>query len=316
MAPMLKRVTITLIAAVGCVNQPVAPNLDANDNLATETSELAGSLTAARDRLIDSLAARNYRSRCSQWNAMTPSAQGVFLVSTDLLAKRMFAYAAERRYYRYWIDDCSYQTECTYGCSVMGYGGVCEWKSGPQCQQEGKCGSTENRTNFETMIDHVTQLYSVAGQGGWGCIWAGPFPTCCSDNGGGDANRVFFGADAQLITQMRTPVGISNPGWRNSEDLKGPHAPFSRSLESMHGLPRAQTHFWGSSTEGSYVNRPGLGGVYDPNIVEMDLDYNFCHDSNPDGYYDGVQGRVKYEQAWQGQGLGGSAELGYRPTGC
>ena len=44
--------------------------------------------------------------------------------------------------------------------------------------------------------------------------------------------------------------------------------------------------------------------------------YTRPSDSNPDGYYGGQQGRFLYEQVWSWQGLGGSAELGYWPTGC
>ena len=46
------------------------------------------------------------------------------------------------------------------------------------------------------------------------------------------------------------------------------------------------------------LQRNGVVGVSDPQIVELDNDYNWKHDSNPEGVYSGTYGRAVYKRNW------------------
>ena len=283
-----------------------------DDEVGTTEEARLTSLTPDRDRLLDTMPG----GRCGAWYGMSPSARGVFLTTTDLLGKRSFLRNPLYTYYKSYDDGCSPPGDCTNGCMTRNPSGFCVWVSGNDCLQNNQCGRSElpriNDYELETALPHVTRVWAVNGQGGFGCV---PFPPiCCSDNGGGDANRIFFSADDLLIGNIRN-FDWGLPMWRFSTD-PNQHAPFNNSSETEHGQPRGQVQFWRYDWDAQVLMRPGVYGVYDPKIVELDLDYNTCHDSNPDGYYGGLQGRQLYESMWWWQGLGGSAELGYWPTGC
>ncbi len=152
-------------------------------------------------------------------------------------------------------------------------------------------------------LDHVTQIYSINGGNG-------PNPgSGTGDCGGTDNNRLFMQIDHDLWLAMglaaATSGTVGSPGplqdqygsrmWRESEDPGGPHAPFNISDETNYGSPRGQTQFWLPMTNAEHtayilpsrpqtsgpVNRPGVWGIDDPYMMEMDQDYNWVHDSNP-----------------------------------
>lgn len=156
-----------------------------------------------------------------------------------------------------------------------------------------------------TALDHVTKLYELRDKG--------------SGNGGGDNNRIWLQVDAALATALRTfTSGL--PEWEKSSDLAGPHDPFDATSETVNGQPRGQAHFWSADGKSKPLTRPGVEGIDDPRIVEIDIDYNLLHDSNPLGeYFAGLgtkTGLELYAAKWTPLGVGGDPELGYVPTGC
>jgi uncharacterized protein (TIGR03437 family) len=261
-----------------------------------------------RDKLLESYATRiGAPNRCVAWNSMTPSQKGVFLTITDLLGKRSFMTNRSFRFYKNGSDNIDGScdppgTDCTSGCYVNEFrqtGGPCFYMTGEECWQKGFCTLEEApRSDFRTALDYVTRIWAINGAGG-GC-------------GGGNSNRLYFTASDELMTLIRN-FEFGLPEWRDSADLAGPHSPFNNSSETFTGQPRGQIHFWRWDHEAQVLFRPGVEGVYDPHIVEIDLDYNTVHDSNPLCYYDGLYGLIKYQNLWSPRGLGGSAEFDYNP---
>jgi hypothetical protein len=296
------------LALAGClIEDGEESGVDLSDIDSVE-SYLAANLTANRDRLIDTYAARLGTNRCAAWNGMTTSQKGVFLTISDLLGKRSWLYNDYYTYSLFW-DECpgyNYGTDCTGGCYIPSsyYYGYCDYVDGYSCYTSGYCDqylAPRTGAYLETALDHVTKIWAINGAGS-GC-------------GGGDDNRMYLSMNDTLTSVMRNFYwGL--PGWDDSSDLKGAHAPFTNSSETLHGQPRGQAHFWRWNSEATVLSRPGVYGVYDPQIVEIDIDYNFWHNSNPECYYGGVYGRTKYQNMWWGQGKGGSAEYSYRPGGC
>jgi hypothetical protein len=300
--------------------------------------EAFASLKINRDRLLDTYAAHTGRAdRYQAWNEMTNTQKGVFLTITDQLGRRTLM---DPNYNHTATVYTPTQYDMDQGCDQMnggfndpprdidaegayivpfdsdpggGYAYVngqwvptpaysgCSLVTAQECVARGHCStSTLPRTDWDVALNHVTTLYAVNGNNGSGC-------------GGGNNHRLFFSADDELIYKFRN-IDFSAPlGWRRSEDLAGPHSPFTQSRETMHGKPRGQTHEWAWDYEAQYMNRPGVYGVYDPHLVEMDIDYNTAHDSNPECSYGGTYGRTKYENTWSSQGLGGSVEYSYSP---
>lgn len=175
------------------------------------------------------------------------------------------------------------------------------------------------------VLDRVTKIYAVRGASA---------PGKC---GGGEFNRLFFGVDRELMDRIRN-YDSGLPMFGRSRDLMGPHDPFNGSRETKHGQPTGQLHFWkwdrvctdeitAGCNEGRNtmtLQRSGVEGVDEPWIVELDLDYNLPHDSNPECTYGGSTGREKYEKKWWYKGKAwqpgaegaGNAELDWRPSGC
>ena len=153
-----------------------------------------------------------------------------------------------------------------------------------------------------TALVHVTKVYEIRDKGGFG-------------NGGGDNNRIFLQFDATLIAAMRD-FGGPLPEWAKSTDAAGPHDPFDATSETVNGQPRGQSHFWSADDKAKPLGRPGVETVNDPRVVEIDIDYNFLHDSNPEGDYFGKSGRDLYAEKWTALGLGGSPEFDWVPTTC
>lgn len=279
--------------------------------------EALASLKTNRDRLLTSYATHlGYQDAAQVWSSMNTSQKGVFLTITDYLGRRLFAHINENYEIRYVGDS----DDSFYGCAYknsqpspypfpyneylwvhpLNYPDSCRLVSPEECANMGKCTRNElPRTDHDMILNHVTLLYAVNGSNGSNC-------------GGGQYNRVFFQADDELIFMLRNPwSGI--PGVNYSQDLAGPHNPFTQSREGFEGQPRGQTHQWAWDYEASYLTRNGVYGIYDPHIVEMDIDYDFLHHSNPECYYDNTYGRNFYENFWDGRGLGESAELDYIP---
>jgi hypothetical protein len=82
-------------------------------------------------------------------------------------------------------------------------------------------------SNLETALDHAVALYTINGpKAGQGVLLNGL--------GGNDYNRIYVGFDALAICVMRN-FTIANPTdtkgyneWVKSDDLAGPHAPFTQ----------------------------------------------------------------------------------------
>jgi hypothetical protein len=271
--------------------------------------------SANRDRLLDTLAeARGQPDRCAQWGSMGPNQRGVFLTLTDLMYGSWMYRPPIKRY----LNTNTAQGNCI-ACNYPGY--ACQ--SGQECDNGSTClvyakpypqaaysvcksaapedtySAEQPRTGvyLEKMLDHVTRIYSMAAE-----------TTSC---GGGD-NRMYFSADDALMFAMRN-LSSAPLGWRNSEDWMGPHEPFTQSRETFAGKPRGQTHQFAWDSEAVWVQKSGMAtAVFDPHLIELDMDYNWIHDSNPECFYEGEYGRTRYTNFWAGQGY--PADLSYQPT--
>ena len=149
----------------------------------------------------------------------------------------------------------------------------------------GPADPDEPRTgdDLDMALAHVTTLYAVNGKK------PGTFGGC----GGGEFNRMFYSADDALLSRLRS-VGTGLPAWRDTEDLAGPHEPFDQSNETEEGAPRGQVHFFTAAAAAAppVLERNGVEGVVDGNIVEHDIDYNLLHDSCPEcSYLGGTRAR-------------------------
>ncbi|MCU0240397.1 MAG: hypothetical protein MUC29_13235, partial [Pyrinomonadaceae bacterium] len=252
---------------------------------------------------------------------------GVFLTITDLLGRRTLTHRNYNFRVEYTPDSYEYQAGCPQlnegiedyresgiyinmnsNYSPDGYiympeypNNTCELVDVYTCIDKGKCQSIPlPRTDYDVALNHVTKIYAINGSNGNAC-------------GGGEYNRMYFSADDELIYLMRN-IQVGLPSWWKSEDLLGPHHPFTQSRETIGGRPKGQLHNWAWDYQAQYMTRPGVYGVYDPHLVEIDIDYNAIHGSNTECYYGGVLGRYKYQSFWWNQGLGGSAELDYTPS--
>jgi hypothetical protein len=296
--------------------------------------EAVASLTKNRDRLLDSYASQTGRAdRHQAWSEMSSSQKGVFLTITDLLGRRTFMNynSNHSTYYSPDYDDelagCQQlnqqhlvyfpnvgEEELVYitTSSGMGQYGICELQPRNVCEYLGKCAQSPlPRIDHDMALNHATTLYAINGANGGSC-------------GGGEYNRMFFAADdvtygyRHFLHQIRNPYP-GMPEWEASTDPAGPHSPFTVSVETnggfFGGFPKGQMHAWDWDFEASVLARNGVYGVYDPSIVEIDIDYEWSgHPSNPECYYDGVLGRYKYQNKWWNYGLGGSAEFEYSPS--
>jgi len=179
----------------------------------------------------------------------------------------------------------------------------------------------------DTALDHATALYSINGSdAGQGVLLNGL--------GGNDYNRIYLGFDALAACVMRNfteanPTGKAGYNmWVNSNDLAGPHAPFTQRemIAWFRGLIDLQTqgpqfHHWAKDsdfTQSGLNQRLGVCGVTDPTITELTIAFNSVHDSDPLGDY-GSDGASNGGYGWQivDQFLGtGFANWMYLPTGC
>ena len=176
--------------------------------------------------------------------------------------------------------------------------------------------------NLETALDHAVALYSIngpmAGQGVDG-----------SGRGGNDYNRIYLGFDDLAKCVMRS-FAAANPAkdakfnqWLTSDDLAGPHAPFTqREMISWYkALYDPQTegpqfHHWHADldfNQSGLNQRLGVCGVSDRSLTELTIAFDTVHNSDPLGDYAGRGG-----YGWQivDQHVGLSADWSYTPTNC
>lgn len=176
--------------------------------------------------------------------------------------------------------------------------------------------------NDETALDHAVALYSIngplAGQGVDG-----------SGRGGNDYNRIYLGFDDFAKCVMRD-FAAANPAaldggnqWAKSDDLAGPHAPFTQ--REMIFWYRAiydpqsegpQFHHWHQDsdfTASGIDQRLGVCGNADPSLVESTIAFDTFHNSDPLGDYSGRGG-----YGWQivAQHSTIDPNWAYQPTGC
>jgi hypothetical protein len=180
--------------------------------------------------------------------------------------------------------------------------------------------------NAETALDHAIALYSINGpDAGQGVLYNGM--------GGNDYNRIYLGFDALAACVMRD-FSIANPThvaggnqWVKSDDLAGPHAPFTQrdmiawfkaTLDPQTQGP--QFHFWHQDsdfTQSGLDQRLGVCGIADPTITELTIAFDTIHDSNPLGSYP-ADGTSKGGPATQivDQFVGTGADWTYTPGTC
>jgi hypothetical protein len=176
--------------------------------------------------------------------------------------------------------------------------------------------------NLETALDHAVALYSingpVAGQGIDG-----------SGRGGTDYNRIYLGFDS-LATCVMRDFAIANPGgasgfngWQTSDDLAGPHSPFTqremifwyRALTDL-SSNGPQFHHWHQDSDfnqSGLNQRLGVCGVTDRSVTELTIAFDFFHNSDPLGDYAGRGG-----YGWQivDQHLAAPNDWNWNPSGC
>jgi len=138
-------------------------------------------------------------------------------------------------------------------------------------------------------LSHVERLHGVLG--------GGPDGDEC---GGIDNNRVFASMDEYLWRRMLDAhdgaLGITDGSdgyWARTRDIAGPHAPFDASNETQAGVdcillietdesraPTGQAHFFRPGSAAA-MTRGTVEVPLDPRALEIDLDYDCLHRSNP-----------------------------------
>lgn len=232
------------------------------------TAPVVVSLDHNRNRLLDTLAQiKGASDRCTYWGTFTNVERGIFLTHTDMLGART----------------------CLENASIYSN----------SLDKSGNCTSTVPCNcvlGSDMALDHVVKLWTVNGNDPTCSYTEGANGyTCC--NGGIEWHRTFSGADNLLISYFRN-YAAGLPEWGRSTDFAGPHSPFTQESETVRGSPRGQTNFWADNSQASVLTRNGVVGVFDPQIIEMDQDYNIIHDSNPEGAYSGKYGRALYKRNW------------------
>ena len=171
-------------------------------------------------------------------------------------------------------------------------------------------------SNLETALDHAVALYSINDADG-------------STLGGNDYNRIYLGFDDLAKCVMRNfPEAnpTNDPGynqWVKSDDLAGPHAPFTQRemifwYRAIYDLQSngPQFHHWHQDsdfTQSGINQRLGVCGNTDPSLVESTIAFDFTHNSDPLGDY-----ATRGGYGWQivDQHVGITADWTYMPTSC
>jgi len=176
--------------------------------------------------------------------------------------------------------------------------------------------------NLETALDHAVALYSIngpmAGQGVDG-----------SGRGGNDYNRIYLGFDDLAKCVMRN-FAEANPSatagynqWVKSDDLAGPHAPFTQRemivwYRAFYDLQSEgpQFHHWHQDSDFDQAGidkRLGVCGNTDRSLVESTIAFDSVHSSDVLGDYSGRGG-----YGWQivAQHVSIDPQWDYTPSGC
>ncbi len=265
--------------------------------MAAAASSPAGGLGLRqnRDRLLDGLARQKGgdNHRCSVWNSLGSNQKGVFLTITDQFwGTWMYQQTPEYVYGCVSNDsnwDGSGSGDCpAYDAEAPNEG--CGYQCYPRQVWTGQYLPREGY-QFEKMLDHVSKIYEIAAN-----------KPDCSRDWGAEFDRFWFQADDALIFALRN-IDFSAPtGWGRSSDLGGPHSPFTQSRETNAGKPRGQTQEFAWDYEATWYTRGVTTPILDPHLVEIDMDYNWVHDSNPECYYEGEYGRARYVRTWSALG--------------
>lgn len=102
---------------------------------------------------------------------------------------------------------------------------------------------------------------------------------------------------ARMVETWDGTTSIEDGGggsWIHTEDAAGPHDPFDASNETQTGLdcvllfersgsrpPTAQAHFFLDGSARRVERGEGISLDVDPHMLEIDLDFDCVHDSNP-----------------------------------
>jgi hypothetical protein len=270
--------------------------------LTAQLADAQAPLWANRDRLLDSYAQhKGMQDRHEVWEWMNSVRRGVFLTITHNLWHHYLMFPESKYYVRYDSDCSSAGDDCSDRCLVRCLPGDpfcpdldhCMQMSGYECAQAGKCDLIESPRDgiyAEKLIDHVDGVYAVLDGGD---------PYGRGSCGGENNNRIFFSLDERGIAAVRNIYPIFLPGIKQSGDRGGPHWPFNGSRETIHGQPRGQLHYFLWDWDAiSLDGRREMSGVFDPWAMEVDIDYNWIHDSNPLCTYSGDLGLDDYRDKW------------------
>ena len=262
-------------------------------------------------------AAKGLGGRANAWAQLNSKQRALFLIQTDLLGNRSYMTPQTNTYVKSnpW-DGCpnNYNNDCSGSCQIMSnrFGGqACVWVSGSECAHptDGSAPACSvvplPRWDYSMALEHVTRLYDILGYG-----WAG------SSCGGADNNRIFWSGDDALIGGWRN-VGTALPEWANSQDIGGPHAPFTMSRETVTGRPfsndgpdgQVQLYAW--DWQAQPFARGSAWLPADPKLFELDDDYNTIHDSSPECWYGGQWGTSLYISHFQYKGNFAPVDLSY-----
>jgi hypothetical protein len=259
------------LLGVFCINLSVAHAADIVPLNEDEAPGIAGDicadgkphtfrLQANRDKLLATLAAEKHTDACTLWGNLSLAERDIFEM-------------------------------------VTAYLGSCDSRLFPPPSQ-----------NDDTLLDKAAKLYSINGPG-LADIKAAPVPSEGGACGGYNSNRVFIGFNEDGIKAIRDgweKFGqrwgrILNPKhvkgynwWRASNDLGGPHTPFThRDMICWGGGPcwlRIRNsegptwHFFaddGDLDAAGLRDRRGVCGIADPHIAELTIAFNWTHESDP-----------------------------------
>jgi hypothetical protein len=266
----------------------------------------AGSLDAAKDRAIDAIVVDAPSDASTAIACATGAGSGCYAIACNVVPQslqanrdRLVADLARRR--------------CTTSCAL--------WAALDQAERyifamdTAYFGAPASRVyptstgKLDTALDHAVALYSINGPDG-------------STLGGLDYNRIYVGFDALAECVMRD-FAIAGNEWVKSDDLAGPHAPFTQRemiywYKALYDLQSEgpQFHHWhadADATQSGLNARLGVCGVTDASIVESTIAFDFTHNSDPLGDY-----ATRGGYGWQivDQHVGIAAEWDYTPTGC
>ena len=176
-----------------------------------------------RDRLLDTLARQKGgdNSRCSVWNSMGSNQKGVFLTITDLFFGS-WLYPATKEYTYRCVTYSDVIGGTPHRCGIYNPADLCGGCGcdNPDCYAEPVwTGRYLPRQDYqlEKMLDHVSKIYEMAANNpGCGHDWDTIY------------DRFWFQADDALLYALRNIDCCAPNGWGRSQDIGGPHSPFTQ----------------------------------------------------------------------------------------